>query len=67
MRPVIAGSMFLWKIFDVLIIDGLVNGLATVTADVSDSLKYLQSGQLRFYLLVFLAGVVTLVGLVVFG
>lgn len=66
-RPVVAGSMFLWKIFDVLIIDGLVNGLATVTSDVSDSLKYLQNGQLRFYLLVFLAGVVALVGLVVFS
>ena len=66
-RPVVAGSMFLWKIFDVLIIDGLVNGLATVTADISNTLKYLQNGQLRFYVLVFLTGVVALVGLVIFG
>jgi NADH-quinone oxidoreductase subunit L len=66
-RPVVAGSMFLWKIFDVLIIDGFVNGLATITSDASELLKFAQSGKLRVYVTIFLTGVVLLIGLVVFG
>ena len=60
-RPVIYFSLFLWKIFDVLIIDGLINGLAKVYSDISQTMRHMQTGRLRNYALLFLAGVVIVV------
>ncbi|MEA3297826.1 MAG: NADH-quinone oxidoreductase subunit L, partial [candidate division Zixibacteria bacterium] len=34
-RPLVSFSVFLWKIFDVIVIDGLINGFATLYGDVS--------------------------------
>ena len=61
-RPVIYGSLFLWKIFDVVIIDGFINGLASIYRDISNTLKYIQSGRLRNYATIFMLGVVIMVG-----
>ncbi len=62
-QPLIAGSLFLWKIFDVFIIDGLINGLATVMGDISTVIRPIQSGKIRSYATIFLLGVVILVGI----
>jgi NADH-quinone oxidoreductase subunit L len=64
-RPLVYFSVFLWKIVDVLLIDGLANGLAVVGQDSSELLKYAQSGRVRGYATVFVAGVVVIVGYLV--
>jgi len=66
-RPTIYFSLFLWKIVDVIIIDGALNGMATLWRDVSDTLRYSQSGQLRSYATSFAIGVVILIAWIVFG
>ncbi|UCC43096.1 MAG: NADH-quinone oxidoreductase subunit L [Candidatus Zixiibacteriota bacterium] len=66
-RPVVYGSLFLWKFVDVIVIDGLVNGIARVGRDASDLLRYSQSGRVRNYAAIFLAGVVILLAWFVFG
>ncbi|MDZ4723195.1 MAG: NADH-quinone oxidoreductase subunit L [candidate division Zixibacteria bacterium] len=60
-RPVVAGSVFLWKIVDVVIIDGLINGMATLGQGISDTMRYSQSGRVRTYATLFAAGVVAMV------
>ncbi len=59
-RPIVNGSLFLWKIVDVFLIDGLINGLAVVIGDISTGLRTVQTGRLRTYATIFLAGVVVL-------
>jgi NADH-quinone oxidoreductase subunit L len=66
-RPTVYFSLFLWKIVDVIIIDGTLNGLAKLWRDVSDGLRYSQSGQLRGYATTFAVGVVILIAYFVFG
>ncbi len=61
-RPLVNFSLFLWKIFDVLIIDGLINGMATITGDISTALRPIQSGKLRSYATIFVIGVVVIMG-----
>jgi NADH-quinone oxidoreductase subunit L len=65
-RPVIYFSVFLWKIFDVIIIDGTLNGLASLWAGVSDTVRFSQSGQLRGYATIFTIGVVIVLGYFMF-
>jgi NADH-quinone oxidoreductase subunit L len=64
-RPVVNGSIFLWKIFDVLIIDGIANGLAIITQDMSLTIRRMQTGQLRSYLAIFLLGVIAIIAFLV--
>ncbi|MCM2272251.1 MAG: NADH-quinone oxidoreductase subunit L [candidate division Zixibacteria bacterium] len=64
-RPLIYGSVFLWKVVDVVMIDGLANGFARVGQDMAELFKYAQSGRVRGYATVFVAGVVVLVGYLV--
>ena len=64
-RPIVNGSIFLWKIFDVLIIDGIANGMAQLVGDQSEMFRRMQSGHLRGYLTAFLIGVVVIVGILV--
>lgn len=59
-RPVVGFSVFLWKIVDVLIIDGLLNGLAVVWREISETFKLIQTGRVRSYATVFLLGVLVL-------
>jgi len=61
-RPVINGSLFLWKFFDVVIIDGLANGLAYLTGDASSMARRMQTGYLRGYLTAFMIGTVLVIG-----
>jgi NADH-quinone oxidoreductase subunit L len=61
---VVKGSEgLLWKAFDEGVIDGLVNGVARVTAHVSARMRLIQVGLVRAYALVVLGGAVALLGL----
>ncbi len=64
-RPVVSLSRFLWKIVDVVFIDGLINGLATIYSDVSQFFRGVQTGRVRSYATLFVMGVVVLVAYVV--
>jgi NADH-quinone oxidoreductase subunit L len=64
-RPVVDGAIFLWKIADVLIIDGIANGLARLVGDMSETFRRMQDGYLRAYLAIFLIGAVVVIGFLV--
>ncbi len=52
----------LWKIVDVRIIDGFVNGVARVFAGLANGLRYTQSGFARSYAAVILIGAIIVIG-----
>ncbi len=52
---------FLWKIFDVKIIDGIVNGVATFTSRISFDWKKLQTGVIQDYGTFAVAGVILII------
>jgi len=60
-RPLIYFSVFLWKIMDVLFIDGLLNGLAKLYEGISETMRSVQTGRLRSYATVFVIGVFILI------
>ncbi|MFH1373135.1 MAG: NADH-quinone oxidoreductase subunit L [bacterium] len=60
-RPVVYGSLFLWKIVDVVMIDGFLNGLAHAYSDNSQFVRKAQTGRVRSYATAFVLGVVVLV------
>ncbi len=64
-RPVVYFSLFLWKVVDVVCIDGFINGASRFYSDISQSLRHVQTGQVRSYATVFVIGVVVLVAYVV--
>ncbi|MEW6511465.1 MAG: NADH-quinone oxidoreductase subunit L [Bacteroidota bacterium] len=62
-NPVVKGSeKLLWKIIDVNIIDGVVNGTARVIDAIGGAFRRMQTGVAHNYMLVFIAGVVAIVG-----
>lgn len=66
--PILAASRdFLWKIFDVIAIDGIVNGSARVIGATATVLRRAQSGVAQNYALVMLIGILVLLGTVVFA
>jgi NADH-quinone oxidoreductase subunit L len=56
-----ASSWLLWKGVDAGLIDGIVNGAGTVTGAVAESLRPVQTGFVRHYALLVLAGAVAIV------
>jgi NADH-quinone oxidoreductase subunit L len=61
-RVVVGGSdAVLWKGVDVGVIDGAVNGAGTVAAAIAESLRPVQTGFVRHYALLVLAGAVAVV------
>jgi len=67
-NPIKVGSREgLWKIFDVKVVDGLVNGLARATSGVGDIARRLQAGFVRGYAAVILLGALLLIGYFVFN
>ncbi len=57
-NPIVAGSeRLLWKGFDIGIIDGLVNGTATLIALTSQWLRKIQSGVAQNYAIIFVGGI----------
>jgi NADH-quinone oxidoreductase subunit L len=66
---VVPGRMiatFLWSFFDGRIIDGIVHSTASTVEFYGSSVRRLQTGYVRSYLLLFLLGAVLVLGLIVF-
>lgn len=58
-------SRFLWRRFDDLVIDGIVNGVARVTLAWSSGLRLVQTGLVKDYALSILVGIVVVIGYLV--
>ncbi|TWJ33546.1 NADH-quinone oxidoreductase subunit L [Geobacter argillaceus] len=65
-NPCKAFGNFLWKGFDVLVVDGIVNGVAKVVMGVSTGMKGLQSGYVHNYAFGMVAGVVAILAFYLF-
>lgn len=64
--PIYAASKdFLWKIVDVIVIDGIVNGSARAIGASGNALRKIQSGVAQNYALVMMLGIAILVAIVV--
>jgi len=63
-RPFDWLSRMLWKVVDVLIIDGVLNAGAFLVELAGDVLRFLQTGNVRNYALTFFLGVIGLMLLV---
>jgi NADH-quinone oxidoreductase subunit L len=61
-RPVVAGSNWLWQVWDTLIIDGAVNGTAQTVEANGFLLRLWQSGNVQNYALSFLVGTMIILG-----
>jgi NADH-quinone oxidoreductase subunit L len=62
-QPVrIASEEGLWKVVDMRVIDGSVNGVGQIVASWSDLLRRLQTGSVRAYAASLFAGVVAILG-----
>ncbi len=59
-------NSFLWKIFDVKIVDGVVNGTAQLIERGAQGLRRLQSGVAQNYAVLMVAGIVAIVSFMVF-
>ncbi len=64
-RPFAWLARALWKVVDVLIIDGILNATAFLVELAGDFLRFLQTGNVRNYALTFLLGLVALLAFVV--
>jgi NADH-quinone oxidoreductase subunit L len=65
-NPTIKGSKFVYKNFDLKIIDGAVNGSASATGFFGRILSCLHTGLIKDYALVFLLGAIILIGYLIF-
>jgi NADH-quinone oxidoreductase subunit L len=63
-QPIIMLGQFLWKIADMRGIDGLANGIAKLIGSISDKVRFVQTGTVRNYALMFVIGVIFLMGFV---
>jgi len=57
----------LWKFLDVKIIDGFVNGLASITTFFGNQVRKIQTGFAQTYAIVMLAGAIILISWLFFG
>jgi len=65
-HPIVKGSeKLLWKGVDVLIIDGLVNGVAQLTALLSGQMRKIQAGVTQNYIFAFVIGIIIMLGILV--
>jgi len=55
-------TSFLWRFFDVLVIDGLVNYFGTMVRDMGSTLRMIQTGVIRSY-----AAIIAVGGLIIIG
>jgi len=62
-----AFSNFAWKILDVKLVDGIINGFAKIVGGLGLVLRSLQSGYARSYALMILAGAASILAYVVFA
>jgi len=62
-RPTLRLARFAWRFGDEQVIDGVPNGLASLTADAATQSVKLQTGSIALYALIMLVGVVVFVSL----
>jgi NADH-quinone oxidoreductase subunit L len=60
-RPAVYLSLFLWKVFDVVVIDGFLDGSAARYQEISQFLRTGQTGRVRTYATLFVFGVVLVI------
>ncbi len=65
-NPTKALGNFLWKGFDVVVVDGIVNGVASVVRGFSGILRYAQTGFVHNYAFTMVLGVVVIVSVYLF-
>ncbi len=66
-NPIHVGSREgLWKIFDIGVIDGIVNGLGSSVREIGGVIRYLQIGFVRSYAAIILLGALAIIGYFVF-
>jgi NADH-quinone oxidoreductase subunit L len=62
-NPIKVGSREgLWKLFDVGVIDGIVNGLGRAITEIGRAVRYLQMGFVRGYAAIILLGALAIIG-----
>ncbi len=61
-RPLVRGSEWVYRHFDLGVIDGALNGAAAATGSAGRGLNLLQSGLVRDYALAFLLGAILFLG-----
>jgi len=62
-QPTVALANGLWKIVDVQVIDGMVNGVGTATVLWGRALRLVQSGEVQHYALAMALGAVAILGM----
>ena len=65
-KPIVGLSNFLWKVVDVLIIDGFANGLAKVAFVGAGRIRLIQSGNVQVYALTIFVGIFCILMYVIF-
>ncbi len=65
-KPLYILSLIFWKVFDVRVVDGIVNGVARFFGSISERFRIVHTGYVRNYALVFLVGVAALLGYYLF-
>jgi len=60
-NPLHSFSLFLWKVADVIIIDGLVNGTARFFMGCGSKLRHIQTGYVQRYAITFVAGTLAVI------
>ncbi|HEY0320997.1 MAG TPA: NADH-quinone oxidoreductase subunit L [Pyrinomonadaceae bacterium] len=62
-NPIKTGSREgLWKLFDVGVVDGIVNGMGRGITEIGSVVRYLQVGFVRWYAAIILLGAVAIIG-----
>ncbi|MGI4749107.1 MAG: NADH-quinone oxidoreductase subunit L [Janthinobacterium lividum] len=59
-KPLDAASKFFYKVVDLKVIDGFVNGLGKVSMESSKGLRLLQTGNVGFYIFVMVVGIIAM-------
>ena len=62
----LASRDFLWKMVDVIVIDGIVNGSASLVGFTASGLRRIQNGVAQNYALVMITGIVVLMAIALF-
>ena len=67
-RPIAGGSeRLLWRVLDIGVIDGMVNGTARLVALAALSLRKLQSGNAQNYAYAFLVGIILVLSVIIYS
>jgi NADH-quinone oxidoreductase subunit L len=64
--PIIRLSVFFWRIFDDILVDGTVNGVGAVVRVGSEVFRRLQTGYVQSYAFSILVGIVLIIGYFIF-